>query len=753
MIRHTSVLPSREPDTCSAIGVASQTHGLSSITSAGEESGRRGLPAKRFALRGLKYLGISILSLSALYLAGMNLILRTSILRRLLSMDPDDIVVDYANAHSWLPGKIHVEGLKIRGSDSNIEWLLKLDRCDFSVSFLALTHRRFSASHVVGDGLAFRVRLRFDTATPEHVAAIPPIDGFAGLPLKKDRPATPPPTDAQYKLWSVDLEDVDARHVRELWIDTIRVTGELRVRGRWLFRPVRWLDVGPAIVDINTVAIASGSTFLARDLQGALDMRVHPFDVRVPNGLEIVDYLSTSGHLHGHLLAADTLRTVVTTPGIAFIRGEGSIDAAIQVDHGVFASGTRVAVETNDAAVGAGKIAVDASVRSLIEVENDNPRAVGRMVIRASPIRATTGGAQAVASSATVTLTSKKLALAHGFGDDAEIIADLQEATTPSLGPWALGAETDSRRATASLHVEGDLSQKRGHGVLDFAVDGLSIRPDASGPAAARPRLSGGVSGHIVVDDVSVPAQSLSVESGRLRVDELSAHIGGGDLQAKTLDVTTSGRASLAPEHVEGSSTAVARAVRLRVGSESVAGTLSMKLSARPREGLTDISGTELSFDSVPAAPGPTQSKAWSAHAWLTAGSLRNRQRLGVWARVRLNATDVSLPDAIIADRTSIPAWVLEAVPMRRLDATCEVLATSSSLQVRSLVARGATDSVKLEYAASKTGSEWALLVQEGVLVAGFHSRDGGVDVAPFASSGWFEERAAAIRQSESVGW
>ena len=124
---------------------------------------------------------------------------------------------------------------------------MRLDRCDFRVSFPALARKRFHASHVNGDGLSLRIRLRKDVpVTADEMSALPPVPGFLDPPLADVGPPPAPLTDANYNLWSIELEDVDADHVRELWIDTVRYAGDLEIRGRWLFRPLRWLDVGPA---------------------------------------------------------------------------------------------------------------------------------------------------------------------------------------------------------------------------------------------------------------------------------------------------------------------------------------------------------------------------------------------------------------------------------------------------------------------------------------------------------------------------
>src|SRR5580658_59878 len=153
------------------------------------------------ASRWMGRIGGAIAGLVTLYLVGINVLVRTHMLRSALSADPEEMLVDYASAYSWIPGRVHVEGLKIRGSDWNIQWVLGIDKCDFNFSPLDFIHRRFHASRVRAEGLTFRVRLRVDSATPEHLAALPAVPGFADFPNRKPGPQPPPPTDAEYRLW------------------------------------------------------------------------------------------------------------------------------------------------------------------------------------------------------------------------------------------------------------------------------------------------------------------------------------------------------------------------------------------------------------------------------------------------------------------------------------------------------------------------------------------------------------------------
>jgi hypothetical protein len=725
------------------------------------------------------------LGLLVTYLVGINVLVGTRMLRSALSADPEEMLVDYASAYSWVPGRVHVEGLKIRGSDSNIQWVLSIDKCDFRFSPLDFLHRRFHASHVRGEGLTFRVRLRVDSATPEHLAALPPIPGFAGFPHRKPGPEPPPPTDAQYRLWSIQLDDVDARDVREIWTDTIRYSGELRVRGRWIFRPMRWLDVGPAVVDAETLDISSGPRALARDLKGSIDATVYPFDVRDHRGLQILEEVSTTVRLKGLLRAAETLEALAPVSGLTFVRGDGPLDAFIHVDRGVLASGTKVSFESGETRTTSPKLTVEGPARVRFEVVESSAKPVGRLEARGDQIQLFgPTGAKGSLKSAAASVASHELALSDAFGD-ATFTAAFEDAETPSLGLWAPSSDVASGLATASGHFEGDVPEKRAHGSLDFAVDDLAL-------GGVGDRVSATADGHLEVVDVSLPKQSLSIGPSQVHLKRIAGRLGSAAVSAKTLDIGTELTASGPKQQISGGATlegtglkgdwkevgvsgdlsahlaggvglndgsvdlagsdVVLRHLQAHIGTTPLVGSLAIHVIARRGEESTDLSDTEVVFQGGPTSPSSPPTGEWWARAKLSKATLRRGQGSTLGATIHVTAKDASVAAAVIATQTAIPQWVLDAVPMTHLDATCEAVVRPSSLQIRSLLARGDSDSVRFEYDSSSKSTEWALLVEEGALQVGFHQTDGGLDFAPLVGVPWFAARAASLRAREAEG-
>jgi hypothetical protein len=296
-------------------------------------------PALRSVGKGLAVAAAVAGGFFLLFVAALNLFIGTRLFRHAISYDPGSLLVDYDRAYSLWPGRIHVEGLVIRGRDSNVEWSLVLGRCDFQEHFLDLFHRQFHAGPVTCDGLNLRLRQRQPTWTAAALAATPPIPGFSDPALPEPGPPPPPLTDANYHLWSIRLDDVVARNVREIWIDTLRASGEAEVHGRWLFRPMRWLEVGPATVDLRSLEVGDGTVAaLATGLRGHLDATLHPVSLRDLPLSDLLQHISVAGDLAGEARTANLLR--VLAPGARAEATDADVSVHVAINHGTLNPGS-----------------------------------------------------------------------------------------------------------------------------------------------------------------------------------------------------------------------------------------------------------------------------------------------------------------------------------------------------------------------------------------------------------------------------
>jgi hypothetical protein len=438
----------------------------------------------RLFARALKVAVALSVGLAFAYLIGMNTFLRTRWFRNAIGFSPEELRVEYARAYSILPGRIHVEGLSIRGSDTSVEWILTLDSCDFRVHFLDLVHRKFHADHVRGSGLSLRIRLRLeqDEATPEVVAAVPPVPGFSDPPYLEIGPPRPPLTDADYNLWTIQLDDVDAQHVRELWIQTLRYAGDMRVRGRWLFRPVRWLEVGPATVDVDTLEISYGpASPLFTALHGTVEATVHPFDVRKPDGLEVLGFVSAKTRLAGLAEPAELLTTFAPTPSWKLAPADSPIDLQLVLEHGALGPGSRVEVPSVRSALSGGDLTFRGAVAAELRVERESEQSVAHVDVGVSDLRIARHDLEVgSAASVALRLTSRDVDLTHPTIDSASFALELIGASAPSVAllrpllPVEVAVGSGVVRGDG--HLEGRVGDESASGHANLVAHGLRVQ-------------------------------------------------------------------------------------------------------------------------------------------------------------------------------------------------------------------------------------------------------------------------------------
>ena len=246
---------------------------------------------------------VAILSLYVLYVAAINVFLSTSLFRRLVDGDPDRLFVSFERGWSIWPGTVHARNLTIRASDNQVEWLIRLETCSFDVSFLDLARKTVHFEHPRATGVIFQLRERLaaPAATPEYVDALPPIPGFARIPLKTQEPPDLQERwdDRHYKLWSIKLSDAVAEDVRQVWVDSVRVDGSARIAGGFYVKPIRKAQVGPAHLETRDARISVKDRVVAEAVTGSLDFELEPFDPRTVTGQDLLKRVTATTELRG----------------------------------------------------------------------------------------------------------------------------------------------------------------------------------------------------------------------------------------------------------------------------------------------------------------------------------------------------------------------------------------------------------------------------------------------------------------------
>jgi hypothetical protein len=249
-------------------------------------------PTRRFeASRLVRFVLFLVAGLAVLYLVAANIVLRTRLLRDLVSRG-DDVELDYASAYSVWPGLVHVRGLALEVQDYQNEFSVAADSGMLKICLHDLLFRRFHASNVALTGLAFRFRQKVEPrdGMRPYVTAFPPIAGFADPPvLSGEEP--PPVPDAEYDLWQIAIDKVDAE-LRELWMLEYRYLGLGSVHGGFRLLPGRQFAVYPAAIHLKRGTLSVGDEVAAGRLELELEGHVEATDVRQVEGAALAERMT-----------------------------------------------------------------------------------------------------------------------------------------------------------------------------------------------------------------------------------------------------------------------------------------------------------------------------------------------------------------------------------------------------------------------------------------------------------------------------
>jgi len=461
-----------------------QPEAIVSSRNADSRPAQRGRTARRL----LRAAAVAIVSLYVLYVALLNVFLSTSLFERVINQDPVTLDIHYSKGWTILPGRIHARDLSIRSSDSNVEWILRLDAVEFDISFLALAQQRFEVTRARGHGISMRARqkLALPPASIEDVAQLPPIEGF---PAYSMRPAGPPSLerwfDEHYALWTVRLDDVIAENVREVWVDSGRFEGDARITGGFYLKPIRAVVVGPAHVDARPGSrITLGrSTVVAHEANGTVDLTIDRFDPRVLDGSSIFRHVTATTELRGRF--ADPATLPVGLPGKAYLSTDVDVRRlALNVHRGMVTIGTRIELGAPRMVVSKENVVGSSSFGLNAEVANDGTGDQLRAGLELKDVLLVAADATNIlrAPRLSVIADARALDLARDPLHDAHAVIDLPDAelADASVLDYYFPTDTPFRivggSARTSARIEVFHAEKRAAGSARLQAEELDVR-------------------------------------------------------------------------------------------------------------------------------------------------------------------------------------------------------------------------------------------------------------------------------------
>jgi hypothetical protein len=444
---------------------------------------RRDLTVTPSLRRTLLRAAIALAVVASLYEVAFNVFLGSGALSRLISADPDVVLVTYDHGWSIVPGYVHARGLRIRSKDSNVEFDLHIDRCMFHFAPTALLRRNFHVYWVTGDGVTFRARQRPDPgeATAKRLAELPPIEGLEPVPIRGA--SKPGPDDAHYNLFTVELENVDAQATREIWVNELHFTGDARVTGAFYLRPIRWAWVGPAAAELHSGQLGVGDDVWAKPIAGLLAVTIRGFDPRVAEGKDVLHGTSAHVELHASLPDLVFVRRWLEESAWRIHGGKGEALVDLHLAEGRLASPSKLEVDAARIVVEDKDLTVEGDAHASATISDaegaDRLDAVVTVKHADASLRGAPGAAVR-ANNAEARFSTSHLDLADRPLADPTVSVRVPSVDIPDArianGALPAGGSVQVEGGGGTLGGEVDLADGVAHGGVLLALDHLRLR-------------------------------------------------------------------------------------------------------------------------------------------------------------------------------------------------------------------------------------------------------------------------------------
>ncbi len=252
----------------------------------------------KHAKQALRWVAGGLLGIFAIYLVAANLILNAGLLGRIFPKR-EKMLVEVESGWTVVPGRIHIEGFRIRGQTKKFQWQGRLKEADVRISLLGLASRTVRVSKVRGSTLDFKLRRRLtaETADLPEAELYPEIEGFSNPPDPAPEDIYPKKKKKRPYGWHIDISDVLLEGPTDVWMGTLRMTGDGKVAAGFDFVIRGLLELPSARFDLAGGTLSQGPELLVEGLDISTDLSLGPYRPKETHGTAVFEHLLGSVRL------------------------------------------------------------------------------------------------------------------------------------------------------------------------------------------------------------------------------------------------------------------------------------------------------------------------------------------------------------------------------------------------------------------------------------------------------------------------
>lgn len=463
------------------------------------------------------------------YVGAFEWAARSGRLERWINRQPDKAQFIFRSAHSWFPFRVTLAGVDLSVQTPRLQWRLRCEHASGWIAPAPLLSRRLRVESATLSEAEFGLRLRADT--PQEAAArealLPPIAAF---PLT-GTPVLPRP---QRPAWNFEFPRLSATRVHTVWLEQLRLTGEMQAAGGFAVRRRREAEVGSSRLKIANGTIELAGATLAQGLRGNLGFSTVPYAYREHRGFEALPFLDASATLSGEIFAAPLLRSYLArAPWLEFEDSATTFDADLEMHQGVLVPGSYL--HTEKASRTLRFFGFEASGSALLAFDVRRDATGGHADLAAGfgdfELRRSAAGRPVVGGSGLTLLASTRDLRAGGLPDDATIKIDLGEARLLDLAgfsdllPPSAGLELAGGQGEVSGHLEAEL----GAGEAGSATGAVSARISQAALISNGARFTGALALDVPITSRDLAGRGFDLAGTRI---ELTGFTGPGESQA-----------------------------------------------------------------------------------------------------------------------------------------------------------------------------------------------------------------------------